>query len=393
MASWTNIYANGSNTATNPTGGTLDVGAIISPPAQSDALNPFFDSLKPNGSSIAEQSDVKWYELSDKTDTQYDKYYTDLYTGFKDYWGNLGYNGPVNSVVTGNLGASGDGQGTGTGSEKPVDSSFKDFINQNGYGEIGGKNTEGFNLRQLTQNGKIIPNASISFSDPDPVAFSLVKGVVDLGLAFDGSSIGAGVSEGAGQAATNAALIDSAAGTAGYGVSSASNGFLYGAGISAVKGAAIGAEPVAMNGTPADIFKAALLGGAGGALSYGVSSINPGSYLTDSVAGQNVINKGISSGIQSGVKGEDPFKGALIGAGNNAFDSLVAPVTSNATGSGFFDKALTGASKVAFNSLLSGVSKDNLVTNVLYSILQNSAAAGAGLISNYFKGANPAVKG
>lgn len=144
----------------------------------------------------------------------------------------------------------------------------------------------------------------------------------DTAALFGNAGYGAGVNG----AATNAALIDSAAGSAGYGASSAGaggaggSGFsLGGLGTSAGKGALVnGGMTAVRGGSLSDILKGAGYGALGGAVGYGVGEYNPGQYVTDSTAGQSVINRGVTGGVNAGLTGGNVGTGALLSGGTQA---------------------------------------------------------------------------
>lgn len=161
-----------------------------------------------------------------------------------------------------------------------------------------------------------------------------------IGAAFTGGALGA-----AGQAggATNAALIDSSLGTAGYGASSAS---LAGAGSGATLGGSVARGALTNAGTAAarggngsDILKGALYGGIGGGVGNTISGYNPGSAITDSPYGQSIINRGITGGVNAGISGGNIGQGALSG-GINAGVNGGLNMAGNAIGNYFKDNSM-----------------------------------------------------
>lgn len=147
-----------------------------------------------------------------------------------------------------------------------------------------------------------------------------------LGTAGYGAS-SAGLGGGAAATATNAALIESALGTPGYGASSAGfgggagqTGFsLSGLGQRAGKGALFnGGMTAARGGNMNDILKSAGYGAVGGGLSYGVDTVNPGSYATDNPDWQKVVNRGVTGAGSSAMSGGNPLVGAAMGSGTQA---------------------------------------------------------------------------
>lgn len=127
--------------------------------------------------------------------------------------------------------------------------------------------------------------------------------------------------------ATNAALIDSALQTPGYGASSAGigggagqSGFtLAGLGQSAGRGALTNGGMTALRGGDLnDILKGAGYGAIGGGLSYGVDAYNPGSYATDNPDWQRVVNRGVTGAGSSAIGGGNPLVGAAMGSGTQA---------------------------------------------------------------------------
>jgi hypothetical protein len=127
--------------------------------------------------------------------------------------------------------------------------------------------------------------------------------------------------------AMNSVLADSAAGSAGYGASSAGAGGGAGTGFSwtglgtqALKGGGINAGATAIQGgNGKQIWDSFLKGAAGGAIGYGVNEYNPaGAAGVEDADYQKIANRGISSGATAGVTGGNVGQAALMGSGSAA---------------------------------------------------------------------------
>lgn len=170
-----------------------------------------------------------------------------------------------------------------------------------------------------------------------------------IGAAFTGGALGT-MGEGAGASATNAALADSAVGSAGYGASSASGagaslGGSVGAG--AQRGALVnGGLTAAKGGSGSDILKGAATGAVTGGIGGGVSYANPAEYagITSPQYGR-YFNNAISSGVNAGVTGGnlgDALKGSAIGSGINYGANGVANWANSSGGNMPYDMPDTG---------------------------------------------------
>lgn len=267
------------------------------------------------------------------------------------------------------MGFSGPGvvnQGSGSNFEQVVNPDIYSFMRNNGqqYGQrYTGEDDDAFVNQIFDKSGKPIQGATSRWDNTRDDAFEgamyLAAGVMGGAAAGAGAGAGAGggTAAAAGSGATNAALIDSALGTTGYGASSAglggglagvtlnpalidsalqtpgygasSAGFgggagqtgfsLSGLGQRAGKGALFnGGMTAARGGNMNDILKSAGYGAVGGGLSYGVDTVNPGSYATDNPDWQKVVNRGVTGAGSSAMSGGNPLVGAAMGSGTQA---------------------------------------------------------------------------
>lgn len=150
------------------------------------------------------------------------------------------------------------------------------------------------------------------------------EGAVDYSLASGagnalGDYAGSTASLGTGAGATGGTAGGASLGTGAGGYAGATGGLASQVGNGAIRGSISNAgSTAAQGGNSNDIFKSGLYGGlyggAGAGINYGVSSYNPGSYVTDNAAGQQVINKGVQGGLNAGLQGKNIGQGALSGA-------------------------------------------------------------------------------
>jgi len=180
---------------------------------------------------------------------------------------------------------------------------------------------------QITNGNKVLSSQQEEIKAPSLVETlfpMVIKGF--LGSAFAGAAGFGGMAGGSGAfsggaAATNPALIESAAGTAGYGASSATPSFLGGLpsyAQSAASGAVQGGINSAINGQG---LKGAVPGAIGGGLYAGVNQLNPaGKVGIDSPGLGKLFNSTLTSGLRAGLTGNnvgDAMKGTALTGGLN----------------------------------------------------------------------------